>query len=214
MSHYFNVDLSDLLTNNSNCSITQELDVLAAHLNELGLGANSAGAGSNSNSNAPYPIPVSRANGKAQLPVEPSSQQMANAAAVREAAREASREAARESAREAAREASREAAAARDAVAAAAAAAAAAQHSDSDNEEEPVARGVRNDGTLLASDPPKPLYKLFTFLLKHCSTVANFALPFSLFVFFFHRPNEQGVAAIKEGIFIYSIFCLFLFLFF
>lgn len=29
--------------------------------------------------------------------------------------------------------------------------------SDSDNEEEVVKRGVRNDGTLLASDPPKPL---------------------------------------------------------
>ena len=87
----------------------QELDVLAAHLNELGLGA----AGSGGASAAPFPASSSRANGKAPLP-DPTSSQIAAAAAL---------------------------------------------HSDSDNEEEiPATRGARNDGTLLASDPPKPLY--------------------------------------------------------
>ncbi len=131
--------------------------MLAAHLNELGLGGSSAGSSSSgAPSHPPYPVAPSRSNGnKAALP-EPASQ-FAAAAAAREAAREASREAAREAARGAAREA----VAAREA-AAAAAAAAAAQHSDSDNEEEPAVRGTRNDGTLLASDPPKPLSVYFS----------------------------------------------------
>ena len=91
--------------------------MLAAHLNELGLGGSSAGS-----SGAPYP--GGRANGKAPLPDPPSSSNPSGRG--------------RESA-----------------AASAAAAAAAAQQSDSDNEDEPAAR--RNDGTLLASDPPKPL---------------------------------------------------------
>jgi hypothetical protein len=113
--------------------------VLAAHLNELGLGGSSAGSSSSgAPSHPPYPVAPSRSNGnKAALPAPAS--QFAAATAAREAAREAARGAARE--------------------------AVAAQHSDSDNEEEPAVRGTRNDGTLLASDPPKPLSVYFNFLL-------------------------------------------------
>ena len=91
----------------------QELDALAAHLNELGLNATSGGGP------AHPPYPASRANGKAPIP-EPV-QVPARAALVAEPPT-------------------------------------AALHSDSDNEEEPLnTRGIRNDGTLPASDPPKPL---------------------------------------------------------
>ena len=80
--------------------------MLAAHLNELGLGATQNAAPLH-----PYPVPGGRANGKAPIP-EPLIAARSSEGAV---------------------------------------------HSDSDNEEELVPRGVRNDGTLLASDPPKPL---------------------------------------------------------
>ena len=79
--------------------------MLAAHLNELGLGATQ-------NVSGPHPYPAGgRANGKAPIP-EPLVVARTSEGPV---------------------------------------------HSDSDNEEELVPRGVRNDGTLLASDPPKPL---------------------------------------------------------
>ena len=93
--------------------------MLAAHLNELGLGA------STQNATPPHPYPAgSRANGKAPLPDPPSSQ-----------------------------------------VVTARSSEVVVLHSDSDNEEEPAPRGIRNDGTLLASDPPKPLYFICFYLM-------------------------------------------------
>lgn len=80
--------------------------MLAAHLNELGLGATQ-----NATPPHPYPAAGGRANGKAPIP-EPTIVARSSEGVI---------------------------------------------HSDSDNEEELVPRGVRNDGTLLASDPPKPL---------------------------------------------------------
>lgn len=134
-------------------------------MNELGLsGSSGAAAGPSGVPHSAYPVAPSRSNGSKTALPEPASQ-FAAAAAAREAAREASREAAREAARGAAREA----ASAREAAVAAAAAAAAAQNSDSDNEEEPAVRGTRNDGTLLASDPPKPLsVSVIYFLIRKC----------------------------------------------
>jgi hypothetical protein len=54
-------------------------------------------------------------------------------------------------------------------------------------------RGTRNDGTLLASDPPKPLS--VHFYLKWFPS----SLTFDTLVIVFYRPSEPSVAAIKEG---------------